>query len=623
MNTLQLVSITINDKKFTTSKDTLIQLKWFKKYFDDNIIFESELIDINLDHMNIKYKDFEIFLDYLRDRSLHELPEHCKYIYYKFENNDETKSDGLDDFTNTLKLNIGGEKFEISKDLLEKTDFFKSLIERWDHVKEHFIDRNPKKFKHVIKYVEDENYTVPYDCISELEFYGIKTNDDNHIINNVIKETQASTFYEHGIYYDNENKAYRTPIKDLDDCSMRDSYFYAFPEITYFRQIYRKNTKFMAEYKKFSLCKTDDFTYEIKIPSGIHLIANMFWIIDLDVTNIFKWNHKKVHLFIEKINVKFRNIDYVIDDNIIYVDSIIKNNTKTGKETPGQIIIPFKQFYSIEHNVHIPNLVLNPITITIKFRDPLALNLGNFIKNVSMLAKLYTISSTEYGRFKVNPGYASILPKYQTYKIEMDEKKNLYELELKKNMNYISFTIFFKNDDMMTCSKTILNNFELIVTDKKTKEPESKIKVDGKLMKYISEIEKNIRNHNIYNYDLHDKKTMIMALTHDPQHYESNILKLDIDRRNSLAKEIVVVCFGLSILKISGDNITEVEFSDEIPEQIENNDNIIEIPNMIPIIPDPDEPPILIDPPEFVEIQDGCLSKLRRRLIRIFCCLRI
>lgn len=73
-----------------------------------------------------------------------------------------------------IKLNVGGTIFETTKETLVSAGYFRALFGRWSaSSSEHFIDRSPKLFEHVLNLLRDTNYPYPQKYLPELEYYGI------------------------------------------------------------------------------------------------------------------------------------------------------------------------------------------------------------------------------------------------------------------------------------------------------------------------------------------------------------------------------------------------------------------------------------------------------------------
>jgi hypothetical protein len=77
-----------------------------------------------------------------------------------------------------ITLNVGGRLFITAKDILNKAEYFKSLLNRWNNEDEIFIDRSPHIFKHVLSLLRNSNYKYPEKYLDELEFYGIDFTSD-------------------------------------------------------------------------------------------------------------------------------------------------------------------------------------------------------------------------------------------------------------------------------------------------------------------------------------------------------------------------------------------------------------------------------------------------------------
>ena len=77
----------------------------------------------------------------------------------------------------TIKLNVGGQIFETTKETLSFSSYFKALLSNnWKQTDIIFIDRSAKLFEHILCLLRDPNYIFPNKYVSELDFYGFKAN---------------------------------------------------------------------------------------------------------------------------------------------------------------------------------------------------------------------------------------------------------------------------------------------------------------------------------------------------------------------------------------------------------------------------------------------------------------
>lgn len=86
--------------------------------------------------------------------------------------------------TATVRLNVGGTKYEVSRSLIEQypnTMLARLISEEWDQEKagkELFIERNGKCFEFVLNCMRDQKVTLPVNAVSkdallqELEYFG-------------------------------------------------------------------------------------------------------------------------------------------------------------------------------------------------------------------------------------------------------------------------------------------------------------------------------------------------------------------------------------------------------------------------------------------------------------------
>jgi len=78
---------------------------------------------------------------------------------------------------NRIKLNVGGRLFETTKETLQNSQYFVSLLTRWNNDEEiKFIDRSGKVFEHVLLFLQEPSYNYPDKYLFELDFYGITYN---------------------------------------------------------------------------------------------------------------------------------------------------------------------------------------------------------------------------------------------------------------------------------------------------------------------------------------------------------------------------------------------------------------------------------------------------------------
>lgn len=109
----------------------------------------------------------------------------------------------------TIQLNVGGKIFETTKDTLQQSTYFASLLSRWtfDNNTPYFIDRSNVIFEHVLCLLRDPSYLFPYEYANELDFYGIKydenslASDPNTEINKLkIELSECKTYINKLIY---------------------------------------------------------------------------------------------------------------------------------------------------------------------------------------------------------------------------------------------------------------------------------------------------------------------------------------------------------------------------------------------------------------------------------------
>lgn len=78
-----------------------------------------------------------------------------------------------------VKLNVGGKRFETRAGTLQASGYFRNIFlsekwKKWPEEKPLFVDRCPKRFRHVLNLLREENYDFPVNCLSELLFFDVR-----------------------------------------------------------------------------------------------------------------------------------------------------------------------------------------------------------------------------------------------------------------------------------------------------------------------------------------------------------------------------------------------------------------------------------------------------------------
>ena len=82
----------------------------------------------------------------------------------------------------TCTLNVGGTLFTTTLDTLNKSGYFSTMFNgAWKEKLNEtiFIDRSPKGFQHILDFLRDPQYVIPFRYKYELEFYQVNYKDDN------------------------------------------------------------------------------------------------------------------------------------------------------------------------------------------------------------------------------------------------------------------------------------------------------------------------------------------------------------------------------------------------------------------------------------------------------------
>ena len=107
--------------------------------------------------------------------------------------------------TETVKFNVGGTIYEVSRSLLERypdTMLAKNASKRWqeDSMSEIFIERDGDLFRHVLNYLRDGRVVLPLTAsreglMLELQYYGLEGVEKENIDDSLIRGTQCAGVY--------------------------------------------------------------------------------------------------------------------------------------------------------------------------------------------------------------------------------------------------------------------------------------------------------------------------------------------------------------------------------------------------------------------------------------------
>jgi hypothetical protein len=107
--------------------------------------------------------------------------------------------------TKTIHFNVGGQKYQVSKSLLDiypRTMLSKCFSDAWcsSHESEIFIERDGTLFIYVLKYLRDLKVSIPItvsksDLLNELIYYGIEDINEEHIYDNESQTFLAAKYF--------------------------------------------------------------------------------------------------------------------------------------------------------------------------------------------------------------------------------------------------------------------------------------------------------------------------------------------------------------------------------------------------------------------------------------------
>ncbi len=175
--THRLMKINVGMRIFTTNEQTLLPLRYFDKLFKAN----PDVTDFSDDKYMIPIDQviFGNILNYLRSPNT-VLREYSTEAMNQLNTDDELNGQ-------IVLLNVGGQKYHISKNILENSEYFKLWFNNWASeykasdklidFSDRFIDRSPKLFEKIIVYLhhsESHSDIITDSLKNEFDFYMIK-----------------------------------------------------------------------------------------------------------------------------------------------------------------------------------------------------------------------------------------------------------------------------------------------------------------------------------------------------------------------------------------------------------------------------------------------------------------
>lgn len=164
---------------------------------------------------------------------------------------------------NIIYINVGGKHFETTKETLSFCPYFQGIINfsgSLNCTKEtpHFIDRDPKIFRHVLNLLRNPDYGYPIKYLDELEFYGFNIKEIRNLIQEKNKIISFAVFPI--LCEPMENVIIDVPTKVN---SKVRSYIKDAPGVTFFNSVFSRHTDFEQLHTKSWFYKTSSWTHYI------------------------------------------------------------------------------------------------------------------------------------------------------------------------------------------------------------------------------------------------------------------------------------------------------------------------------------------------------------------------
>lgn len=336
-------------------------------------------------------------------------------------------------------LNIGGKRFEVGIDTLNKCSYFSAINNMNGEIVSspetpYFIDRDPKIFRHVLNLLRDANYKYPEKYQDELLYYGVNNNvtsfDGNKLF--IFENDKINQPSSAAIVYSDIIETNNIP---------ESVYVTGNPQITFLRSIYRRHTSFEPPRLTNYIFNTNEWKHSIQGDfslSDIELLLPVYFIDKLEYFDVtvsylndsFTFNLKIVE-YIQELFIKENFVSIILstlflrDCFYIYINltpeqTLTINLSCSYPETitsvlklktirPG--VSDYNSFYRERHTEHLAYSLQSYEIIDSEFILPVAL-ITYIVFNIDYDFVTLEHFVVEDGEEKINPEHSFTISKF-------------------------------------------------------------------------------------------------------------------------------------------------------------------------------------------------------------------
>lgn len=541
-----IATIKIKDSIFSTNIENLLKIPYFENLLKEN----SNLTEFELD---VDTKFFQKLLNVLRFDKDIDLSDYLDDLI-KLGLVDEIKNNENEEI---IAVNVGGTLIHVNKDILEKMDFFKSIFSgNWKN-EEIFLDMDIGAFRHIIRHLVQPDYMIPPEFHNEIQ-YLIINSKSNSIELESIEDNQYSS------HIINEERA------DVDLITDKNKYYTSDPQITFFRNHYKRHTPFKSNYNSYNLhiSRNFDEKFLFRVPKEMEFpgyfilelrLSDIETINDIESCHKLKWIDNVSSHIIDTIQV-YQGDTFITEINgeAIFIENQINNKCLSNENNFNKIFISLDAYFSNKHKGML-NFDKYQIEFAIKLKplyqlvqtfngdvlDSSIIKQGK-ITNVILHAKHYILGTSEINRLK----RCNLEYRIKTYFTNIYEitKSDFIEIEIDVNqlINCVGMYIRKKYSLLPVDINSIKH--VSICTDNI-----NRCNLDAELMNKFYEMEnKEKKNSNIlfYHFGIYDFLSDFIDLSQ----YSSKYIKIPLNRPME-NHELVLVYFGEKIVTFA-DTIT-------------------------------------------------------------------
>jgi len=223
---MKFVFLQTDSKVTKVYAEYLVGLPYFATLFREYPDEKQYLLDMD-------YKSLQHVIDMVRNDD-YDYPTTELSIWQKLNTNE---IDRPNDF---IKINVSDVIFYSTKRTLVGCDYFRSLFNFVEQPSD-YLDRNSKVFRHILYYLRNSEYVIPQKYSFENNFFGVH-----------IQQPKINRVYE-----DNEHRDVDTK-KILESTNLPEVYLSGNPQVTFFKTVYRRHTRFAVNNEQTIGSQNDD-----------------------------------------------------------------------------------------------------------------------------------------------------------------------------------------------------------------------------------------------------------------------------------------------------------------------------------------------------------------------------